>query len=442
MRMAAPAVVGSALLLLVIGPAAADPATLVRPPVATSAALPGKVAAAVTKPFAAPGLGKRVAVTIVDAVSGQALYRKDGAAAVAPASTLKLVTAVTALSVLPADTRLRTTLVTSGTLSGGVLTGDLVLVGGGDTTLSSVDTRSYPQPARLSALAEAVRRRGITAVTGAIVVDASAYTGPATEPDWKPTYVTEGSVAPVTALMVDGGRARPGSTRGSRSAAPDIQAGQRFLALLTARGVRVRGVVRKGVAASGSEQIGVVESAPLPALVERMLQRSDNDLAEALLRRAARANGLPASFVGAAATANATLTKLLLPTAGIVLRDGSGLSRADRVTTDFLAAVIRRATASEHPELRPLLSGLPVSGFNGTLVRRYRDTATKGAAGEVRAKTGTLNNVTTLAGVVLTESGQLLVFSASADQVSSAAVGGAARLLDRGIAAVERCGCG
>jgi D-alanyl-D-alanine carboxypeptidase/D-alanyl-D-alanine-endopeptidase (penicillin-binding protein 4) len=88
-----------------------------------------------------------------------------------------------------------------------------------------------------------------------------------------------------------------------------------------------------------------------------------------------------------------------------------------------------------------VLSGLPVAGFNGTLAARYRDPTTRAAAGRVRAKTGTLNNVTTLAGVVMTESGQLLVFAASADQVPSPSVGTAARLLDRGITAVEKCGC-
>lgn len=442
MRSAFPSLsVVAALLVLPAGAAASEPVTLSRPPVLIAMALPGPLAHAVAAPFAAPGLGQRVAVTIVDAASGQPLYRQGADLPVLPASTLKLVTAVAALTVLPAGTTLRTTLVTSGTVAGGVLTGDLVLVGGGDPTLSSLDTPAYPAPARLSALVQAVRRRGITAVTGAIVVDTSAYTGPTLGPGWKPSYVAEGSVAPVTALMVDAAHAKPAATGGSRSATPQILAGRRLAELLKARGVAVSGGVTRGRAAADATEIGSVESAALPALVERMLQRSDNDLAEALLRRVAVAKGLPASFSGAAEVARTTLARLGLPTAGVVLRDGSGLSRDDRVTTDLLAAVLRLATAPEHPELRPLLSGLPVAGFNGTLVRRYRDAATRAAAGRVRAKTGTLNNVTTLAGVVVTESGQLLVFAVSADQVPSASVGGAAGLLDKGITAVAACGC-
>ena len=431
----------AALLMIQSSAAASEPPVLSRPPVATRAALPAAVGSAVSAPFAAAGLGNQVAVTIMDAATGGSLYRKGAQVPVLPASTLKLVTAVTALTVLPAEATLRTTLLMSGAVAGGVLKGDLVLVGGGDPTLSSLDTPEYPAPTRLSALVAAVRRNGITAITGGIIVDTSAYTGPALGAGWMPSYVGEGAAAPVTALMVDGARSNPASKTGARSAKPEILAGQRFSAMLKARGVKVGTGITRGSAPAGATEIGSVRSAPLPALVERMLQHSDNDLAEALLRMAAVAKGLPASFSGGAQVVTATLTALGLPMNGVVLHDGSGLSRADRVTTDLLAAVLRLATSPDRPELRPILTGLPVAGFNGTLVRRYRDTATRAAAGLVRAKTGTLDNVTTLAGVMVTRSGQLLVFATSADRVPTAAVGRAARLLDVAVAAAQACGC-
>ena len=441
MRIAPYITVSVALLILLPGSAAGEPIVLPALPPPRVAVRPAGVAAAVDGPFTAPGLGGRVAVSILDAATGKAVYRKGGAVAVLPASTLKIVTAVTVLTVLPADATLRTAVVTSGSVEGGVLAGDLVLVGGGDTTLSSVETAGYPAPSRMSALVDAVRRRGITAVTGGIVVDGSAYSGPLLEPSWKPTYVTEGSVAPVTALMVDAGRARPGATRGARSSNPDLLAGRRFSALLATRGVTVRGGVTRGRATPGAAAIGEVHSARLPALVERMLLRSDNDLAEALLRRAAVTQGLPASFAGSAELVRRTLVRLGHDITGLVVRDGSGLARADRLSTNLLAGLLRLATDPAQPNLRPVLAGLPVAGFNGTLGRRYRDASTRAAAGRVRAKTGTLNNVTTLAGMVVTESGQLLVFAASADQVPTADVTGASRLLDRAVAAVAACGC-
>ncbi|MEP7055995.1 MAG: D-alanyl-D-alanine carboxypeptidase, partial [Actinomycetota bacterium] len=230
----APAVfaVGAALFILAAVPAAGEPIPLSNPPAQTSTALPGRVASVAAVPFAVRGLGTEVAVTIVDAATGQVLFSKGANLPVQPASALKIVTAVTVLTVLPAETTLRTRLVSSGSLSGGVLSGDLVLVGGGDPTLSSLDTAAYPPPARMSALVQAVRRRGITAISGRIVVDSSAYTGPAKGLGWKPTYVTEGSVAPVSALMVDGAHRHPASTRGARSGAPDLQAGERLKALL------------------------------------------------------------------------------------------------------------------------------------------------------------------------------------------------------------------
>ncbi len=421
-------------------PRAAAP-QVARPPAELTEAEPAAVAAAVNAAFSAPGLGSRVGVTVVDADSGVALYRRSGAGPVTPASAMKLVTAFTALTVLPAQTRFTTTLVASGTIAGGVLAGDLVLVGGGDPMLSSSTAPTYPQPGRITDLADAVRRRGITRVTGGLVVDASSFTGPATAPGWKPTYVSEGSVAPVSALMVDGGR-RPGRTTGPRTPTPDLAAGRRLVDLLQVRGIGVTGPVRRGAATAGATKLASVQSPPLPALVERMLLTSDNDIAEALLRRAATARGQPASFAGGAQVALATLTAEGIPTTAVVLRDGSGLSRANRLTTDTLAAVVRAAAADERPHLRPLLSGLPVAGFSGTLASRYRTAPTRDAAGRVRAKTGSLDNVTTLAGTVLTRSGQLLAFSVSADRVPTATVTPAARALDVAVAMLARCGCG
>jgi D-alanyl-D-alanine carboxypeptidase/D-alanyl-D-alanine-endopeptidase (penicillin-binding protein 4) len=399
------------------------------------------VARAVGAAFAAPGLGTHVSVSVIDATSGAALYRRGATGAVIPASTMKLVTAFTALTVLPPTTRFTTTLVASGDVTGGVLTGDLVLIGEGDPTLSSVTAPSFPLRARLTELADAVRRRGITRVAGGVVVDSGAFTGPTTAPGWKPTYVTEGSVAPITALMVDGGQA-PGRTTGARSPSPDLAAGRRFVELLAARVVRVTTPVRRGRASAPVTELGSVQSPPLPALVERMLLRSDNNIAEALLRRSAVARGKPASFAGGVQIAMETLTAEHIPVAATVLRDGSGLSRSDRLTTGTLAAVVRAAADPERPRLRPILSGLPVAGFSGTLAGRYRTPATIDAAGRVRAKTGTLDNVTTLAGIVLTRSGQLIAFAVSADRVPARSVVSAARALDAAVATLARCGCG
>lgn len=95
-----------------------------------------------------------------------------------------------------------------------------------------------------------------------------------------------------------------------------------------------------------------------------------------------------------------------------------------------------KAGDPSHPELRPVLTGLPVAGFTGTLTTRYAD----GAAGVVRAKTGTLTGVNTLAGTVVDQDGRLLGFAFLASDTTSA--GEAQSALDRTATALAACGCG
>jgi D-alanyl-D-alanine carboxypeptidase/D-alanyl-D-alanine-endopeptidase (penicillin-binding protein 4) len=420
----------------------AKPSILLREPVLGAPPTAAGVRRALAPLLADGALGRRVGVTVTDAETGAVLFARSPGRAGTPASTMKLVTAVTALTVLPRDTVFETRLLATAPTVKGVVKGDLVLVGDGDATLTSTSTaEGYPQPAGLSAFAAAVQRAGITRVTGDVRVDGSRYSGPSTAPGWKPTYVTEGSVAPVTALTVDSGRQYAGSTRGPRVNRPDYLAGQRFAAMVRGRGVRVDGTVRRGVAPAGAVEIATVASPPVPALVERMLQRSDNNLAEALLRRSARERGLPESFAGGARVARDVLAELGVPSAGLVVRDGSGLSRQDRVSPATLSALLAAAAAEDATRLRALLPSLAAAGFNGTLVNRYRAPGLATAAGFVRGKTGTLNHVTTLAGVVTTRSGHLLTFAVVADAVPTPSVGAASRAVDRAVARLATCGC-
>lgn len=147
-----------------------------------------------------------------------------------------------------------------------------------------------------------------------------------------------------------------------------------------------------------------------------MLTNSDNDIAEALARHTAVATGEPADFDGVSAAIEARLKRLGLPVGGARFHDGSGLDRTDRITADLLTALLAEAADPARPELRPALTGLPVAGFTGTLSSRYTD----GAAGVVRAKTGTLTGVNTLAGTVVTEEGRLLGFAFLASDTANA----------------------
>jgi D-alanyl-D-alanine carboxypeptidase/D-alanyl-D-alanine-endopeptidase (penicillin-binding protein 4) len=175
------------------------------------------------------------------------------------------------------------------------------------------------------------------------------------------------------------------------------------------------------------------------ALVQQMLTDSDNDLAEALGRTVAVRVGHRPDFTGEAAAVLEQVHGLGVDVTGLVLRDASGLSRLDRVTARALVQVVQTAASAGHPELRPVLEGLPVAGFTGTLAGRYRSSATVAGAGGVRAKTGTLTGVNTIAGTVVDASGRLLVFAFLTDRAGSPTRTEAA--LDRLVARLSACGC-
>ena len=394
------------------------------------------VTAALASRLAAAALGARVNAMVADATTGTTLYDRDAGRSAIPASTTKVFTAAAALHALGPDHRFETKVVAYGTVTGGVLTGDLVVVGGGDPTLTNAAApAAYPRPATLGDLARRVRKAGVTRVTGDVVVDSSIFDGPGLAPGWKPTYVTEGSVAPIRGFMVDGGRVALDDD--DRTAQPDLTGGLKLRNALRAAGVRVGDTVRRGSAPASATDLARVSSPTVAALVERMLVRSDNELAEALARHVAIARGASADFAGVAAALPATVRDLGVDPP--LLHDGSGLSRLNRVTPRQLVEVLVAAT--KDPALAPVVTGLPVGAFTGTLASRYDEAPSRSAAGRVRAKTGSLDNVATLAGVVETASGRVLVFAFTADRLPTRFVGAAARALDAAVAALAACGC-
>ena len=183
------------------------------PPPEQDAAAP--TAAGLQRAFALgltdPALGGSIAISVLDAVTGQVLYETDARQVVTPASTAKIATAVASLTVLPADQRLATRVVAGST------PGEVVLIGGGDASLAGPLTRpGYPRVARVADLATQVRAALGAAPVTRVVVDDSLYSGPLLGPGWRPQYVTSGDVAPVMSLMVDGGRMRRTPTKSAR----------------------------------------------------------------------------------------------------------------------------------------------------------------------------------------------------------------------------------
>jgi len=388
--------------------------------------LPDLVASALVNEVQSPQLGSRLLAQVVDVASGRVLYGLAPTATTAPASTAKLLTAAALLAVRKVTDRVATTVVAGPG-------GRIVLVGGGDPTLSGAPpgtAQVYPGAARLSDLAAQLRAANVS-IHG-IVVDDSLFSGPSISPAWAPEDVPSFYASAITPVLADGGKAHPADY--GRSATPDLDAGHELAALLGRPGLPVT----RGAAPASAQQLARVESAPIGTLVEQMLQQSDNVIAECMARQVALAEHQPASFLGAAHAVRTVLQRLGTdPGGGMV--DGSGLAAKDRLSPAGLVGVLRLAAGPTRPALHRELAAMPIAGWSGTLADRYLSGPSRIAAGVVRAKTGTLSGVSTLAGVVHDKSGRLLAFAFLASGVPSTY--DADRALDILAATLAACGC-
>ena len=239
----------------------------------------------------------------------------------------------------------------------GTEAGEVVIVGGGDPTLTLGDAATYRGATKLDDLAAQVR----TALGGAaptkIIVDSSLFQGSSVGPSGQENVGNQ--VASITALMSNGGHTNP-SYRGDHPTyytQPDIAAGRLFA---QAFGLPQNAVV-KGTAPAGAQVLGEVLSPPLGAIVEQMLTESDNTLAEMVGHPIALAKGYPATFADGARATREVLSQIGLPMpAGTWLEDNSGLSHSNTVTTDLLVQfLVRAASASTIPSCVPSSRGSP-----------------------------------------------------------------------------------
>ena len=371
-------------------------------------------------------LGTRHTAAVVDVSTGKRLYGVGADDALTPASTTKIATAVAALSAMGADHRFTTRAALEPD------TKELVLVGGGDPTLTAhQDAEGWASLRTLAdRTAATLKKRGVSQVT--LSYDTTLYSGAELHPIGENV-----NLAPVSALMADEGRTDDSSSGPvKRVKDPAADAAEKFAGFLKKHGITTTSP-GPSKATGRATTLATVSSPPLSDIVERMLTNSDNDIAEAMARQTAIATGKRADFDGGAAAIQAQLTKLQLPVKGAVFNDGSGLNRDDRLTADLLTALLVKAGDPAHPELRPVLTGLPIAAFTGTLTSRYTDAT--GAAGVVRAKTGTLTGVNTLAGTVVDKDGQLLAFAFLASNTTSPLDAQAA--LDHTATALAACGC-
>ena len=329
----------------------------------------------------------------------------------------------------------------------------MYLVGQGDPVLSTPRyINRYGEPVAhtdISGLANqvmaALSAHGVRRIEGRIVGDESWYPDkerdysteiPAGEADavWKRSFVTANHSGPLSALLLNSGFSRYSSSVFSagrrlsvRAAQPAQHAASVFDDFLEARRMVITRTPVAGVAPVPSERtrLGAVDSPPLSDIVARMLTRSDNTIAEMLLKEIGRRGG-GSDRASAVATVHAILRgKLGSAANGLLIADGSGLSYSNRLTCGAVAGLLVEAGPGS-----PLVEGLAVAGETGTL-RNCRPVRSRGNEDQlltVKGKTGSLDHVISLAGTAVAAGGETITFSMIATQPNIINLGSCNRL--------------
>lgn len=344
---------------------------------------------------------------------GRVIYNRAGAEEFAPASVMKLATALAALDILGPDHVFTTEFKAEAPAKKGVISGDLYVVGGGDPLLATKGyTSVFDDPDQFyedfNVLADRLADAGITEITGGLVGDDSRYDNTRWIPSWPSRYQLGGTVGPLSALIVNDGST--GYTETPAAPTTNRKAGdspllfvQTLKTVLIAKGINVGGDASTGRAPNDTVDIAAFDSVPLTQVLSEMLLNSDNTTAELVTREiglVARGSGTTTAGLDAI---RESLTKQGFDLDGFVMLDGSGLDTGNRMSC-ALALAFFNALAGK----TDLASALPLGGRTGTLRKRMLASA---STGRVRAKTGTLNSVNALAGRADTPQGSVLTFA-------------------------------
>jgi D-alanyl-D-alanine carboxypeptidase/D-alanyl-D-alanine-endopeptidase (penicillin-binding protein 4) len=317
-----------------------------------------------------------------------------------PASTQKLFTATAALDQLGPDFRYETKAVAPSAPRNGAIP-RLWLVGSGDPGITTAEAAARLAAAPLTkgdkltsleTLADAIVAAGVHAIPGGIDGDDSRYDTTRYLSVWPSSYRTDREIGPLGALTVNAGFEGPDGS-GNAAADPAVNAATQLARLLEARGVTV-GPSGAGTAPKGGATIATLQSPPLTDVVAGFLASSDNLTGELLTRELAAHAGKAGTTANGLAVIRDSLTRLGLPTAGLHMVDGSGLSRDNRAPCSLELATL---ALMSKPRFAWIRKGMSVAGEHGTLANSLKGTPLQG---KLVAKTGSLNGVSGLTGFV------------------------------------------
>jgi D-alanyl-D-alanine carboxypeptidase/D-alanyl-D-alanine-endopeptidase (penicillin-binding protein 4) len=437
-----PALLGAAAAACAVGAVVLNGDEVAEPVGVAEATTPVLSARRAPEVIAAPVAGRRLTADLqawvaqsspntclVVSSGNRPLYRHNPDTPLVGASTQKIVTATAMLLAFGADARLKTVAGTTAPPAAGVVAGDLYLVGGGDpllTTPGYLGSLPHGQivvndPAKL---ADAIKAAGITRIEGGIVGDDTRYDADRYSANWPGRFASQGVVGSISALTVDDSNNT--LNLDPPPADPATNAAAVLRQLLIDRGVQVGGGASSGAAPEGLTTVAELPSPTMREIVAEMLTESDNETAEMGLKEIGLQKGGAATWSAGAMAINTLLADAGVPLQGVRIVDGSGLSSDDRLTCSLIVGLLSR------PETGPtVVEGLSIAGQTGTLQDRWNGTQVEG---RLRAKTGTLNEVTALSGRVETLQGGSLTFSYVTNAVAGDTIGSEDVDLQNGLA--------
>ena len=382
-----------------------------------------KIEDLITRELSNPLFSTGYGISIRDIYDGSIIFESNSQNSMLPASLTKLYTAASTAITLDPDARFMTKVK--------YLDNNVYLVGGADPQLG---TESNPTQADLADLAKetAQKLKEFNVFEVNVFVDDSLL-GPLQRPaDWEDNYFQSSEIHLISALNLDDPK-----SPGQAPIDPSITTGQTFALYLIKNNIKVNGLVFRKTVPEGAFDLSTQYSKSVSQIIEDTLMISNNQDAEIMARVASLVSENDPSTNAATELILKDVESLGISSVDNVITDASGLSRSNKISPSDFSELIYKSIKNPEikidnrgetskfmvkpaleitPDLWSVFTGLPTGYGLGTMKKRFDEVGSPGR-GVVRAKTGSLNRVITLAGTVTTKDQVFLSFAVLVNRV-------------------------
>lgn len=329
-----------------------------------------------------------ISVVVVDLGDGSILASHNPDKGMIPASIMKSATTAALISKDDSNRPLITNVFTDGNIANGVLDGNLIIQASGDPSINADDSRAQSADF-VAEIVSALKKKGINEIAGKVIIDESVFSGPATPPSWQ-----SGDLQYAYGTGCHGFNFEQNASAKAAVKNPSEVFRKKLNAAFAKNEIKLAG---NSIPEGKRQLLMEHKSAPLNDIMRSCMVRSDNLYAEAFLRMLAIANGKEGSTEKGAETALDYWTKAGLPMEGVVIIDGSGLSRSNKLTGRFMTMMLNKMKGNKN-----YLDLFARVGTEGTVKNFLKDTKLEG---QMALKTGSMKGVQCYAGYKLDENG-------------------------------------